>query len=107
MIQPAPISPLLRYWELRIGHYLPTAILLLENMKAAMGLSDFFAILHALGGSAVRHYDNVGAKLLELILVRRVRSIFHPATGSFFAGNHLLLVLRFALGTDSHQCVAI
>ena len=74
MIQPAAIRTLLCYWELRIGHYLPTAILLLEDMKAAVRLSDFFAILRAFGGSAVRHHDNVGAKHLELILVWRVRS---------------------------------
>jgi len=79
VIQPAAIRTLLCYWELRIGHYLPTAILLLEDMKAAVRLSDFFAILRAFGGSAVRHHDNVGAKHLELILVWRVRSFHVPA----------------------------
>ena len=43
---------LLRYRELRDGNYLPTAIQLLEDMKAAVRLGDFLVILHALGGSA-------------------------------------------------------
>jgi hypothetical protein len=71
------------------------------DMKAAVRLSDFFAILHALGGSAVRHHNNVRAEHLKLIFVWRVRSILHTGAGSFVVGNQLLLVLRFALGTDS------
>ena len=91
---------LLRYWELRVGNHLPTAISLLEDMKAAVRLRDFFAILHALGGSSVRHHNNVGAKHLELILICHVRSILHTCADSFVVGNQLLLVLRFALGTN-------
>ncbi len=89
MIQPAAIRTLLCYWELRIGHYLPTAILLLEDMKAAVRLSDFFAILRAFGGSAVRHHDNVGAKHLELILVWRSAVRHHDNVGA----KHLELIL--------------
>src|SRR5205823_1749440 len=103
---PSFCSWLLRYWELRVSHYLPTAISLLEDVKAAMRLSDFFAILHALGGSAVRHHNDVRAEHLELILVWRVGSILRAGSGSFIIGNHLLFVLRFALGTDSQQVVA-
>jgi len=91
---------LLAYWELCVGYYLPTTISLLEDMKAAVRLGDFFAILHAFGGSSVRHHNNVGAEHLELVFVRRVRSILHTGGGGFVVGNHLLLVLRFALGTD-------
>ena len=65
-----------------------------------MRLSYFFVILHALGGSAVRHHYNVRAEHLELIFVRSVRGILHTSAGSFIVSNHLLLVLRFALGTD-------
>jgi len=68
VIQPAAIRTLLCYWELRIGHYLPTAILLLEDMKAAVRLSDFFAILRAFGGSAVRHHDNVSGRVVDFLL---------------------------------------
>ncbi len=75
-------------------------------MKAAVRLSDFFAILHALGGSAVRHHNNVRAEHLKLIFVWHVRSILHTGAGSFVVGNQLLLVLRFALGTDREQVVA-
>ena len=92
---------LLRYWELRVGNYLPTAISLLEDMKAAVRLRDFFAILHALGGSAVRHHNNVGAEHLELIFIRNIRSILHTCADGLIVGNQLLFVLRLALGTNS------
>src|ERR1017187_2805461 len=35
------IRYLLRYWELRVGNYLPTAISLLEDMKAAYSPAFF------------------------------------------------------------------
>ncbi len=97
----ASVRALLCYWELRVRHYLPTAISLLKDMKAAVGLSAFFAILDALGGSAVRHHYNVRAEHLELILIWCVRSILRTGACSFIVGNQLLLVLRFALGADS------
>src|ERR1700693_681655 len=75
-------------------------------MKAAVRLRDFFAILHTLSGSAVRHHNNVRAEHLKLIFVWRVRSILHTSAGSFVVGNQLLLVLRFTLGTDSQYVVA-
>lgn len=91
---------LLRYRELRVGNYLPTAIQFLEDMKAAVRLRDFFTILHALRSSPVRHHNHVGAEHLELVFVRLVRSILHSGGRSFIVGNHLLLVLRLAVGTD-------
>src|ERR1035438_1368902 len=70
---------LLRYRELRVGNYLPTAIQFLEDMKAAVRLGDFLAILHSLGGSAVGHHHNVRAEHLELVVEvfrRGPRTIF-------------------------------
>ncbi len=76
------------------------AISLLENMQAAVRLGDFFAIVHALGGSAVGHHHDIRAEHLELIFVGHVRSILHAGAGRYVVGNYLLLVLRFAFGTD-------
>src|SRR6266705_2596153 len=89
------------YRDLGVGHYLPTAISLLENMNAAVRLGNFFAILHAFGGSTVGHHYNVGAEHLELIFVCHVRTTLHTSAGSYVVSKYLLVVLRFAFGTDS------
>ena len=55
--------------QLRAGYYLPTTIPLLKDEEAAVRLRDLFAVLHALGRSAMRHPDHVSAEHLELICV--------------------------------------
>ena len=53
------IRALLCYRELRVSHYPPLTIHLLEDVQAAVRFSNLFAILRALDGSTVRHHYNV------------------------------------------------
>ena len=51
-----------------------------------MRLGDFLAVLHALGGAAVRHDHHVGTEHFELVFIGRVGGVLH-ARGAGHVGG--------------------
>jgi hypothetical protein len=73
------VGALLRYWELQSRGWL-TCLPLLKDVGAAVRLRDLFAVLHALGRSAVRHQDYISASISNLYASACTSHSAHPTT---------------------------